>query len=178
MTDPLEVKAGERGVVRVFTTDLEPEGDAAIVPKNVGKLLGDGIMTDPAKIEVFPARMLDTLGITNYLHEGYGIPHEAMAGKAAVLNALSGLIVLVSSSAFRGKAVSLDPNPALRFIGAFAEEPSAAPRRMAHHDSAEGHVVPDHLKPDVTNNPHRIASWIIALGAIILAAALVLFVVF
>ena len=58
MANPLEASASERGLVRVFTTDLEPEGDAAITPKNVHKLLGDGIDLDSKKGEVLPAAVV------------------------------------------------------------------------------------------------------------------------
>jgi hypothetical protein len=172
----LEVQAGEHGVVRVFTTDLEPEGDAAITAQNVGRLLGDGVDLDPKKVEVFPAHMIESLGLPLYLREGYGISSEAMAGKAAVLEALSGLVILIRSSAFRGKAHALDPNPALRFIAAFREDPAAPPRRMSSGPASEGAAPPPTEDRGTAASRKRGASWPIALLALLLAAALVLLV--
>lgn len=161
----------------MFTTDLEPEGDAAIKAANVHKVLGEGVTLDAKKVEVFPSRVIEGLGLSTYLREGYGIPEDALAGKAAALDALSGLTILIPSSAFGGREQRLDPNPALRFIGAFREPASAPPERMAESASAEGHLSPrdEGKRPPM---PQRRGSWTIALGALIIAAALVLFAVF
>lgn len=177
MKDPLDVTAGERGVVRIFTTDLEPEGDAAITPANVHKLLGRNIELDAKKVEVFPAKMIDALGLPMYLHEGYGIPTEDMAGKAAVLEALNGLVILIPSSAFRGRDLRLSPNPALRFIAAFREEPLAPPVRMAHHETSEGAVAPSGPSRAYREAERHFKWWIVALLALALSGALVLFAV-
>lgn len=178
MTDPYLVRSGERGVVRIFTTDLEPEGDAAITPANVEKLLGKNILLDPKKVEVFPARMIDALGLPMYLREGYGIPDENMAGKAAVLEALKGLVILVPTSAFRERDVRLSPNPALRFIAAFQEESAAPPVRMAHHQSSEGVVAPPGASRELRDAQRHFKWWMVALTALALSGALVLYFVF
>ena len=137
--DAYAVASSEQGVVRVFTTDLEPEGAAAITAKNVHKLLGNDIDLDPSKVEVFPAKVIQALGLTAYLLEGYGIAVENLRGKRSALDALVGLIVLVPSSAFKGKAQVLDPNPALRFIAAVSEPRKAPPGRMPRSTSAGFH---------------------------------------
>lgn len=175
--DPFQVLASEQGVVRVFATELEPEGAAAITASNVHKLLGKDILLDPAKVEVFPAKVIQALGLTAYLLEGYGIAEEDLRGKRSALDALTDLIVLVPSSAFMNKAQTLEPNPALRFIGAFSEPAKAPPATMAKTSAGEGNLTP----PNTINTMqlrHRKGSWIIALGALIIAAALVLFAVF
>lgn len=178
MADPHQVEASEFGVVRVFTTELEPEGDAAITAQNVQKILGNDVELDASKVEVFPSKVIAGLGLSAYLREGYGIPERDLAGKAAALDALSGLIILVPTSAFGGRAVSLEPNPAVRFIGAFREPRPAPPVQMPDSPSAEGQTTP--AAADYTTMVQRRSkgSWIIALGALIIAAALVLFAVF
>lgn len=178
MSDPHHISADERGVVRVFTTDLEPEGDAAITAKNVHKVLGEGITLDASKVEVFPSKVIEGLGLSAYLREGYGIPEADLAGKAAALDALSGLIILVPSFAFGGREQVLDPNPGLRFIGAFSEPRSAPPVQMAPSASADGPLSPKEASAPRAGTGQRKGSWIIALGALIIAAALVLFAVF
>lgn len=176
-TDPYTIKANERGTVRVFTTELEPEGDAAITPQNIYKLLGDGITLISSKVEVFPSKVLEGMGLTAYLNEGYGIPAEDMAGKAAALDALKGLVILVPSTAFGGIEQVLEPSPALRFIGAFHEPPSAPPKKMAETDGAKGLMSPQARAESNAQSQFRY-SWLVALGALVIAAALVLFVVF
>ena len=175
MNDPLNVRAGERGVVRIFTTALEPEGDAAITAGNVAKLLGKNISLDARKVEVFPAKVIEILGLQTYLREGYGIPEESMAGKAAVLDALKGLVILVPSSAFEGQGVYLNPNPALRFIAAFEEVKSPPPVGMAHSEAAEGVVAPRGASRAYREAERHFKWWMVALGALALSGALVLF---
>lgn len=178
MSDPLFVSAQEHGLVRVFTTDLEPEGDAAITARNVERLLGDGISLDPTKVQVFPAKMIESMGMTTYLKEGYGISDSELAGTAAALDAQTGLVAIVPTSAFKGKEVQLDPNPSLRLIGLFHEEKAAPPERMDRTASADG-VVPPPRKPSAMQPVgRRNNSWAIVLGALIVAAGLVLLLVF
>ena len=175
--DPFHVLASEQGVVRVFATELEPEGAAAITASNVHKLLGKDINLDPAKVEVFPAKVIQALGLAAYLYEGYGIAEEDLRGKRSALDALTDLIVLVPSSAFMNKAQTLEPNPALRFIGAFREPAKAPPASMARTKGTEGRLTPP-SSGDTMQLRHRRGSWIIALGALIIAVTLVLFAVF
>lgn len=172
--NPLHVRPDEYGIVRVFTTDLEPEGDAAISPANIERLLGEDIELDSKKVEVFPTGMIESLGLPAYLREGYGISSEEMAGKAAVLDALSGLVILIPSSAFKGDEVTLDPNPGLRFVAAFREEKSEPPIRMERSQSSDVVAPVSPHSPDERAARGRMRSWIVALGALILAAIVVL----
>jgi hypothetical protein len=176
MIDPFEIPSSERGVVRVFTTDLDAEGNAAITPENVQRLLGANLDLDPSRIEVFPSSVIEPIGLSTYLQEGYGIPPKDLGGTSAALDALKGLVVLVASGAFKGQAVTLDPRSGVRFVGAYSEPRMAPPEPMAAPQSAEGHLTPDGLAPqlDVRSG----SGWPLFLGALVLAAALVLFLVF
>ena len=176
--DAYQVRASELGVVRVFTTNLDPEGAAAISAGNVHKLLGKDIALDPDKVEVFPAKVIQALGLSAYLAEGYGIAAEDLSGKRSALDALTDLIILIPSSAFLGKTQVLDPNPALRFIGVFSEPARAPPAQMSKPASADGQITPPGGSIDPTARRQGRGSWIIALGALIIAATLVLFAVF
>ena len=178
MTDPHTIKTSEFGAVRVFTTELAPEGDAAITAANVHLLLGKDIKLNPKKVEVFPARALAGMGLSAYLSEGYGIREADLAGKAAALDALTGLVVLIPTSAFGGIEQTIDPNPALRFIGTFREPHPEPPVDMASFEAAEGQMTPPATGPDLTSLRRRKGSWIVALGALVIAATLVLFAVF
>lgn len=135
MTDPYTVSAHERGVVRVFTTDLDPEGNAAITPEKVGRLLGDDLDLDASRVEVFPSTRLEPMSLSEYLREGYGIPAGDLEGKASALDSLKGLVILVASSAFKGDEATLNPRDGIRFVGAFQEPGMDPPKPM---DPAEG----------------------------------------
>lgn len=178
MSDPYHVPASEYGLVRVFTTDLEPQGDAAITAQNVQRLMGEGVDLDPSKVQVFPAKMIEDMGLTAYLSEGYGISESDLAGTAAALDSQTGLLVVVPSSAFMGREVSLDPNPIMRLVGTFREAGAAPPKRMEPTSSAEGVVPPGVARIDPRAVRETRRSWMIALGALIAAAALVLLLVF
>jgi cell division septation protein DedD len=176
--DQYHVSATEIGTVRVFTTELDPEGAAAITASNVHKLLGAGVELDAAKVEAFPAKVIQSMGLSAYLQDGYGIAEADLNGKRAALDALTDLIILIPSSAFQAQAQTLDPNPALRFIGMFHEPAKAPPIQMAKTEAAEGTIAPPVSPANADDLRQKKGSWIIALGALIIAATLVLFAVF
>jgi len=171
--DPNRVAATEFGKVRLFSTELDPEEASNITAQNVHRLLGANLDLDATKVEVIASKAIDAIGLRQYLITGYGIAGEDLKGKAAALDALKGLIVLIPTSAFKGLDQVLNPNPALRFIGVFTEEAAAAPARTTSHQSAEGSITPgpSHARPI----PSAGRSWIGAFGALIIAAAIVLF---
>lgn len=172
MTDPFEISTHERGTVRVFTTDLDAEGNAAITPGKVARLLGHGLDLDPSRIEVFPSSRLEPMGLSEYLREGYGIPAERLEGKVSALDSLKGLVILVASSAFKGQAATLDPKNGIRFVGAFEEEPAAPPRQMGKPDDP-----PETLQPRGAAAPPSPGSKpgaLTILAALLLAAAFLL----
>ena len=171
--DPNHVVATEFGKVRLFSTELDPEDAANISAKNVQRLLGEGVDLDATRVEVIASKSIEAIGLRQYLVSGYGIAGEDLKGKGAALDALTGLIVLIPSSAFKGKEQTLDPNPALRFIGVFTEENAEPPAPMMSRKGAEGDLTPgpSHARPI----PNAGRSWIGALGALIIAAAIVLF---
>ncbi len=172
--DPSHILATEYGLVRLFSTELDPPDAAAINAQNVHRLLGDDIRLDPAKVEVINSLVLEGLGLRNYLIRGYGVVEADLDGKAAALDALYGLIILIPSSAFMGVEQTLDPNPALRFIGVFHEEASSPPEQMPPTASAAG-TLPSPKSDMRIPSPAHGRSWIGALGALLIAAALVLF---
>lgn len=176
MPDPFTIQSSERGVVRVFTTDLDSEGSSAITPENVHRLLGDRLDLDSSRIEVFPSTVLEAMGLSNYLIEGYGIPEADLRGQAAALGAFRGLVILVASGAFKGQTVELDPKSGIRFVGLFSEPVPAPPETMTAPQAAEGPL-------SSSGTPMRLdkrsgSMWPLALLMLLAAAALVLFFVF
>ena len=172
MTDPFSVSAHERGVVRVFTTDFDAEGNAAITRENVARLLGSGLDLDPARIEVFPSSRLDPMTLSEYLREGYGIPAADLAGKASALDALKGLVILVASSAFRGKSAELDPKNGIRLVGAFSEPGMQPPKPMLPAEGPE--VTLQQRGATALPSGGRKPGSTLALAALILAAVIIL----
>ena len=168
--DPLQVSEHEFGRVRVLTAAFDPAEASAITASNVHKLLGD-VDLDAEKIEVIPSQALEGLGLTAYLAEGYGIAPEDLRDRAAQLDAVSGLLVFLPSSAFRRKAQTLDPNPALSLLGVFDEIAAEAPDQMPPPDAAKGMVAPLESQPSVPQAA-KSASWIFAIGAILVAGGL------
>lgn len=176
MSDPFQVLSSERGVVRVFTTDLDSEGGSAITPENVHRLLGANLDLERSRVEVFPSTVLEAMGLSNYLIEGYGIPEGDLRGQAAALDSLKGLIVLVASSAFKGQSAQLEPNPGLRFVGMFSEPSPPPPEPMAAPQAAEGTLGGSQInKPMDTRSG---SMWLLAMLLLLAVAALVLFFVF
>lgn len=172
MSDPFNVSASERGVVRVFTTDLDAEGNAAITTENVHRLLGEELVLDPSRIEVFPSTVMSEMGLSNYLIEGYGIPSEDLAGTAAKLDVMKGLVILVASAAFKGQEVTLAPAEGIRFVGAFREPSMAPPVKMTTTDGAEGTIDATGPVPSVETAARPF--WPIALVALFCAAVFIL----
>lgn len=171
MTDPMFVPANESGKLRLFTTDLKPEGAAAITAGNVEKLLG--VPLQARKVEVVPSRMVKDMGLSTYLIEGYGISAQSLEGRAAALDALSGLLIFLPSSAFGGGEATLTPNENLRFVGLFEED-----AQKAHDLSVSApktvEIEPGHM-PHTPPQRSSIKSSFVALGALIIAAALLFY---
>lgn len=174
MSDPFEVPSSERGVVRLFTTDLDAEGNAAITAENVHRLLGENLDLDPSRIEVFPSTVIEEMGLSAYLSEGYGIPEEHLGGTAAKLDRMKGLVILVASAAFKGRQATLAPTDGIRFVGAYREPGMAPPKAMAVPESTEGHLSPVGSDQSLSTRPGSF--WPIALLALLGAAVLLLLV--
>lgn len=137
----MEVAAEESGVVRVFSIDtaevdaLRPIRDTAAGLDRIAGLLGvDHI--DPDFIELFPVSDLEAFGFANYLTAGNGIPEEQVEPDRAKLDALTGWVLIVYSSAFGGEAQTLAPLPALTHVGSYSEPRDTRPLEPLHSEAA------------------------------------------
>lgn len=121
MPDPLRVRPGEAGVVRLFALEMPPE-QARFLRDGAAAAQALGVEAlDPAQVEVFPVADLDGLGLEGYLAEGFGIDAARLAPDRDRLRALSGWVMVVRSRAFAGKGAQLHPAPGIRPLGAYAE---------------------------------------------------------
>ncbi|MDJ0826404.1 MAG: hypothetical protein QNJ16_12940 [Rhodobacter sp.] len=178
MTDPTEVPAGEREVVRVYALDLEPaaaaaykappEGDAADWP--LRQALGATAL-DPSQVELFAAADLKGVGLPGYLIDGLGIAAPDIDPDRAALEAETGHIVVVLSAAFQGTAQTLTPTPPLRPLGTYRMAEAERPRAPM--------PVPGDEAPEMTPGaapapgpPPRGTSLIVLLGILLGAVAL------
>ena len=174
--DPFSIDAQEFGTVRVFSMPFDDQTTSMPTAKELGQLLGD-ISLRADKVEVVKAGAIEGLGLTGYLREGYGVTDEDLSKHRKELSEVDGVLVFLPASAFGGLAQSLRPAQPLRFLGVFREERAAPPKMMARTDAAKGTVAIPDTQPVETGASARSPTWLIALGALLLAAVLVLFAV-
>jgi hypothetical protein len=174
MSDKINVKSGDRGLVWVFAVDLEG-GEAANFNRRNGewpaqKALGAETL-DPEHVEVFPVSDLEGVGLAGYLEDGMGVPADQLEDMRARLDAQSGWVMVVTSKALDGKAQTLTPRAPLRLIGSFSEERPAVSFKTLPSESAKGTVSGGADKTDVP----RQRGWLWAVvGVVALAIVLTL----
>jgi hypothetical protein len=147
MPDPLRVAEAEHGIVRVFAIDAGPEeaprwrvpdaedATGAEADWALPAALGVGRL-EPRDVQVFEARDLGGMGLSDFLAEGYDLGADQLAPARAELDAADGIVAVIRSGAFDAPA-TLSPAGGVRPLGAFAE-PSVAPSLggMGEYDSA------------------------------------------
>ena len=93
MSDKINVKASDRGLVWVFAVDLEGDEAANFNRRNgewpAQKALGADTL-DPEHVEVFQASDLEGLGLAGYLEEGMRITRDQHQDMRARLDGQQG----------------------------------------------------------------------------------------
>jgi hypothetical protein len=124
MSDKIEIKASETGVVRVFAVDIPADQIGAFTSRNgrwpLREALGAEAL-DAAHVEVFDAADLAGVGLPGYLADGHAIPDDQITPMRAQLMAREGTLMVVTSRAFQGTAQTLTPRAPLSLIGTFQE---------------------------------------------------------
>ncbi|SEK60459.1 hypothetical protein [Roseovarius nanhaiticus] len=124
MSDKIEIKATETGVVRIFAVDIPADRIAAFTARNGSWPLGEALgaeALDPAHVEIFDADDLAGLGLPGYLADGYAIPEEQLAPLRGQLMSQKGVLMVVTSRAFQGTAQTLTPRAPLSLIATLQE---------------------------------------------------------
>lgn len=122
----LTVQAFERGVIRLFTPDMNDRRLAAILPPHpvdaghLAPLLGLSRLAEEG-IDRINLSDLSDLTLSEFLQIGHDLPAETLAPRRQELDALKGHLFLLHSSAFGGKAVTISPAEGLTFLGAFRQ---------------------------------------------------------
>ena len=127
----INIRAHERGVIRLFALSLSETEAKALRSKDPGSDTLDpeavalqkealGVTElDGTCVEVFPVADLEELGLAGYMIEGNGVDPDEIEPDRVKLAALDGWIMIVYSRAFRGKATVLRPAQALTLVATY-----------------------------------------------------------
>lgn len=182
---PLEVRATEHKVYRLFAIDLPARDIAAFTtpqPSNGGGAypLRDALgvsYLDPQFVQVLKLADLGDMTLSAYMQEGLGIPANDLAEHAARLDALEGVLAVIHVSAFEAPAV-LMPTPPVSLIGAFAEPEAMTGRVELSTTSVTKTGGPPHTPPAPERNGgawHRLLWTCIGVGVAALAIYILFF---
>lgn len=123
MPGVIEIPKGERGVIHVFDLDMRPEQAAFLrEPGALAQILGISDI-DLDQVEIFPVEDLEELGLAGYLMQGCGIPDEEVSRDLALLEAVSGHVLLIRSRAFGGNSARLTPAEQIKPLVSYSENP-------------------------------------------------------
>lgn len=119
--DPLAIRPGETGIVRLFALDMAPKRARFLrEPGAAAQALGLEAL-DPGQVDIFAVSDLEDLGLDGYLTEGAGIAPDRVAPDRARLRAIGGWVMVVRSRAFGGRAERIAPAAGVNLIGVYAE---------------------------------------------------------
>ncbi|MFU1478961.1 hypothetical protein ACM25N_15120 [Roseovarius sp. C7] len=170
MSDTIQVPADEHGVIRVFRVQLAAEEIADFAGQSgEGAALAAALGVErlnPEYVEVFPVSDLTGLGLAGYLSDGLGVPPEDLAADRAMLEAVEGYVLVLSSGALEGRAETLRPRAPLRWMGTWHEAGQPVEFKPLPAGGAQGGV---HTAPVKTPSNNAI------LGRVAMMALLVLF---
>lgn len=117
--DPLTIRPGERGIIRLFTLDMPPEQVRFLAePGAIAQLLGVADL-DPAHADIITLADLEDIGLAGYLTQGFAIPPDQI--DHAPLDPLTGHALLIRSRAFKGQPAALTPDPTITLIATYSE---------------------------------------------------------
>lgn len=178
LSQPMSVAGGEQGIVRVFGLGLDKAAldnllakPAEAQPLVIERMLG-ARLARPDRVDLIRLADLGPMGLAGYLAEGHDVPPAALATDRARLDRLTGAVMLVDSTAFGGAALSLNPDPELRFLGAYPTALAAAARL----------TTPERPRPEILQGPAaprlvsgRQPGWLALLAVLGLLALYLLF---
>lgn len=173
----MEVKASERGYVRVFAVSLSRDEAARFVagPEAEGgdwplrDALGAEAL-DPAWVDLVHPETLDEVGLAGYLTQGLGVAEAELEGARERLAAITEPVVVLPSQAFAGTAQTLAPAAPLRWIGTFREEGAPPVTERLRSASAEGPAAGATAAPEAPGSggrPAWVAAGLVALGVLV-----------
>lgn len=176
MSDVMDIRESETGMVRVFHLDLPNEAiERYTMQAGTGEwplMYGMGAKKlSAAFIDVVRLQDLGGMSLTAYLTEAHNIPPEALAEDAPRLNKLRGHVLIFPSQAFVRTAQTLTIRTPLRWIGTYEElrgRTMAPPLRSKAAKGIGGGKPADGFSPMA--NIVKVA--LLALGALFVVVAL------
>ncbi|MRU15336.1 hypothetical protein FDP25_07840 [Roseovarius sp. A21] len=167
MSERFEIKAHEHGIVRLFTLDTDADGPAMSTEPDWGADTDDppwplrdalGVTyLDSDFIELFDVADLEGVGLPQYMIDGLGVSEADVEEDRARLEAISGKILVVVSSAFGGFAGTLTPKSPLRWIGTYTEDRAPVSFKPLPSEGAKG-ATGDKAPPSDAAMSGRVAS--------------------
>ncbi|MEE2944519.1 MAG: hypothetical protein VX444_05040 [Pseudomonadota bacterium] len=174
MSEQMKVSQHEHGLVRIFVIDLSAEEIDGFRSRSFSEEddhwpLRDALgatYLDEDFIEVFDVADLEDLGLYGYMRQGLGVSAADLADMKPQIDAISGHVLVVLSSAFDGFEQTLHARAPLLWLGTFKEETAPVQFKPLASEAARGSVAD--TPPPKTNNPHlTLLAAIVALPIII-----------
>lgn len=177
MSERIEIRSGEYGVVRVFAVDLA--GTALEEFGQPGDIwpLKDALgaeRLDAEHLELFEVSAMEGFGLAGYLREGMGVEAGQIDEMRPQLAAIKGAALVIRSRAFCDEAQTLQPRAPLRYIGSFTEPDSNVNFEPLPDESAKGSVPTRAKKPSDAAMSGRVA--MVALLVLFILTAVVVWV--
>lgn len=143
MSDRIEIRESESGVVRVFDVDLDRAEAETFNRRNGSWPLQDALgaeTLDPHHVDLIQVEDLTGFGLHQYLEEGMGVSWDDLEDEHVVVEGLKGTVLIVGSRAFGGQAQVLTPRAPLTLVATLNEE--KAPVQFEPLPSAGAQVAP------------------------------------
>lgn len=126
MSNTMNIRESETGIVRVFHLDLPPEAiERYTTQAGTGEwplMYGLGAKKlSSAFVDIVDIRDLEGMPLTTYLSSAHNLAPETLAASAAQLDRLRGHVLVLPSQAFMRTAQSIHASTPLRWIGTFEE---------------------------------------------------------
>lgn len=180
MSETIKIPSSERGVVRVFSVDLEAGALHAFADEEDGEALAAALGAerfDRSKAEIFAVSDLSGLGLSSYLEEGQGVAPAELAGLRARLDAITGTVLVVPSSAFEGEAQTLTPRAPLRHVATLNEERPDMRVQPLPSEAAIGSGSPGGAPlPPHRNAVSRLVAYALIAAAVVIGLAILIMV--
>lgn len=178
MSDTMEIRESETGVVRVFHLDLPDQAvERFTVQAGTGEWpLKYGLGAEhlkPESVDVVKIEDLGEMPLSAYLTEAHGVTKDSLGASAAEIDGLKGHVVVLPSYAFERRAQTLTVRQPLRWVGSFEENRSPAITPKLASKSAEGSGTAS--AGSAGGKDHGFGRWLFLAIAAILVFAFVLF---
>ena len=180
MAELLQVEAGERGTLRIFSVEMDaaerrkilaPKADTAPTGAALGALLGvDWI--DPDHADLFDVAELDDLGLIGFLTQGAGVSADDLENHWAQLDALKGTLLIVYARGFSGEAAELSPATNVTPVLILNEAQAAIQFEPLQSAAAEGQLTQNAPAPMSPHLTLLVAILALPIIALILGAVL------